>query len=277
MKTQESSCFSLKTLIPFLLISFGIAWGILALYIFAGAWAERVFGGLTGSHPLFYLAVYAPAVAACVVVVKHAGLAGLRGFLSRLLLWRCPWRWVLFLVLAVPLPFILAATVKGNLPTMLEPLRSPGVLLGTMFMMAIKGPVEEIGWRGFMLPLLQRRMAPLWAAIVLGIVWGLWHYPAFLLSGTPQSSWSFAAFFAGTVALSVLVTALFNHSGGSILFAALFHFQVINPVWPDAQPLDTVFFMALALVVTVCNRRSMLSRKQAATEVIPADGKGRNQ
>jgi hypothetical protein len=50
--------------IPFLLISFGLAWGILGLYIFLSEKMVSVFGQLTGNHPLFFLAVYAPAIAA---------------------------------------------------------------------------------------------------------------------------------------------------------------------------------------------------------------------
>ena len=50
------------SLVPFLLIAFGLAWGILGLYIFLPAAMTRVFGGLTGEHPLFYLAVYSPAL-----------------------------------------------------------------------------------------------------------------------------------------------------------------------------------------------------------------------
>ncbi|WP_425482737.1 CPBP family glutamic-type intramembrane protease [Chelativorans xinjiangense] len=37
----------------------------------------------------------------------------------------------------------------------------------TAFMLVL-GPVEEFGWRGFALPLLQRRMVPVWAGFVLG-------------------------------------------------------------------------------------------------------------
>ena len=43
--------------------------------------------------------------------------------------------------------------------------------------------------------------------------------------------------------LAVIVTPLFNSSRGSILLPALFHLQVINPIWPDAQPWDTLFFV----------------------------------
>lgn len=101
---------------------------------------------------------------------------------------------------------------------------------------AIKGPIEEFGWPGLALPLLQRKFVPIWAGQVLGVIWGFWHLPAFLLSGTPQSAWSFTPFSAGAVAASKIVTALFNASCGSILLSAWFHFQLNHPIWPDAQP-----------------------------------------
>ncbi len=57
------------------------------------------------------------------------------------------------------------------------------------------GPIEELGWRGVALPLLQRRFAPLWSSLILGGIWGLWHLPAFFLSKSPQGAWSFGSFF----------------------------------------------------------------------------------
>jgi len=53
-----------RDLIPFFAMAFLICWGILALYIFVPEPTVRRFGSLTGAHPLFYLAVYAPAIAA---------------------------------------------------------------------------------------------------------------------------------------------------------------------------------------------------------------------
>jgi len=45
-------------------------------------------------------------------------------------------------------------------------------------------PIEEFGWRGVAQPILQRHMAPIWAGVLIGIIWGFWHLPAFFLSGT---------------------------------------------------------------------------------------------
>lgn len=90
-----------------------------------------------------------------------------------------------------------------------------GVAFRALGLAAIKGPLEELAWRGVALPLLQRRFTPLRSALMLGAVWGLWHGPAFLLSGTQQSEWSLGAFFVGSLAISVIATALFNGRAGA--------------------------------------------------------------
>jgi len=265
----DSAEVPFNALMPFLLVAFGLAWGILALFIFLTDQMTALFGVLTGQHPLFFLAVYSPAIAAFIVVIYYAGSGGLRRYLARLLLWRCSRAWYAFLIIGIPLLFYGGSAMKGNLFTEPFPFSSFRALGAAMLVMAIKGPVEEFGWRGLALPLLQRKLAPIWAGLVLGVIWGLWHFPAFLLSGTPQSAWSFTPFFVGSVAVSVIVTQLFNASRGSILLSALFHYQLINPLWPDAQPYDTLFFVAAALLVVWFNRETMLNRDWGVTAVIP--------
>jgi uncharacterized protein len=256
-------------LAPFLLITFGIAWGILALYIFWPGPMGAFFGEMSGHHPLFILAVWAPAVAAFILIPRYGRRAGLRRFLSRIFLWRCHPAWYGFLV-GLPLMFYAGAAVKGNLFTDPFPFTSGTALLAAIAMTFVLGPIEEFGWRGVALPLLQRRLAPIWAALLLGVIWGIWHLPAFLLSGTPQSAWSFTPFLVGSVALSLMVTPLFNASRGSLLLPYLFHLQLINPIWPDAQPYDMIFVVAVALVVVVLNRKTMFRKTRAVTQVIPA-------
>ena len=264
----DSTLVPFNSLVPFLLIAFGLAWGIIALFIFLPDRMISLFGELTGQHPLFFLAVYAPAIAAFVVVIYYAGVGGLRRFLTRVLLWRCSSAWYAFLIIGIPLLFFGGSALKGNLFVEPVPFSSFQALVVALLFMAIKGPVEEFGWRGLALPLLQRKFAPLWAGLILGIIWGLWHLPAFLLSGTPQSAWSFTPFFVGSVAVSVIVTQLFNAARGSILLPALLHFQLINPIWPDAQPYDTLFFVATAVLVVWLNRKAMFSRECGVTEIM---------
>ena len=258
-----------RSLGPFLLISFGLAWGIIGLYIFLPEPMGVVFGQLTGDHPLFFLAVYAPAIAAFILVALNGGLGGLRHFLSRATLWRCSATWYAFLIVGIPLIFVSGSAIRGNLLTEPFPFVSFQALIVALVLAAIKGPVEEFGWRGLALPLLQRKVSPIWAGMILGAIWGLWHLPAFLLSGTQQSEWSFAAFFVGCLAISVIATALFNKSRGSILLSAFFHFTLMNPIFPDAQPYDTYLLTVVAVLIVWWNRKDMLTKEGSVTEVIP--------
>ena len=130
------------------------------------------------------------------------------------------------------------------------------------------GPVEALGWRGVALPLLQRRLTPLGASLVLGIAWGVWHLPAFLLSGTPQSAWAFGPYVVGVLALAVILTSMVNAARGSLLVAMLFHFQLNNPAWPDAQPWKNYLVAAGAVVVVLLNRRALLRRERAVSDVL---------
>lgn len=258
-----------RSFAPFLLISFGLAWGIVGLYIFLPDPMGAVLGQLTGNHPLFFLAVYAPAIAAFILVARTGGLAGLQRFLGRALLWRCSAAWYVFLIIGIPLVFIGGSALRGNLFTEPFPFTSIQVLLVALVLAAIKGPIEEFGWRGLALPLLQRMFAPIWAGLILGVIWGVWHLPAFLLSGTQQSEWSFPAFFAGCLAISVIVTALFNRSHGSILLSAVFHFQLMNPIFPDAQPYDTYLLIVVASLIVWFSRKDMFNKEGGVTDVIP--------
>lgn len=272
MATSEHSCawqIGSGQLLGFILITYGLAWSLFALFIFATDWVVGTFGELSGRHPLFILAVYAPAIAALLLVGLTAGLAGIGRFLSRLFLWRAsPW-WYGFLLLGFPLIAFAGAALKGNALSAPMYTDSFTTLLPVIGFMLVLGPIEEIGWRGFALPILQRHFVPFWAGLILGVIWSVWHLPAFLLGGTPQAAWDFMPFFAGSVACSLILTALFNNSRGSILLAMLFHFQMNNPLWPDAQPWDMAVYVGAAVLIVWLNRRSLFSRTASVTRVIP--------
>jgi hypothetical protein len=198
-----------RSLVPFLAITFGLTWGLGLLLMLFPDQITSTFGEVGYTNPLFILAVYAPGIAGILMVWWHYGLTGLVSFFRRLTLWRMPASWWLFLVVGIPAIYYLGAAVNGNLadPFPFSPWDS---VLPALLTALLIGPIEEFGWRGVAQPLLQRRFAPLWASLILGAIWGIWHVPAFLVGGTPQSAWSLLPFLLGVMALAVIFTPMFN-------------------------------------------------------------------
>lgn len=257
-----------RTLVTCFLITFGLCWGLGASMTFFPEQIEALVGPVGMTNPLFILAVYSPAIAGVGLVWWTHGLAGLKSYARRLLMFRMPAVWWVYLVVGLPAVFIAGALVKGEgFGTFaFAPWYSVLPALGLTFLL---GPMEELGWRGLALPLLLERMAPFWAGLLTGTMWALWHLPAFLIEGTPQSAWSFGAFFVGLVAAELSLTPMFEAARGSIVIPMLYHFQLNNPIWPDAQPFDSYLFVAVALVVVVLNRRTMFRRSREPIAVVP--------
>jgi hypothetical protein len=147
-----------------------------------------------------------------------------------------PLAWWAFLVMGIPAFGYVGAAIKGTI-TEPFPFSSWYAVSSAVAFALVLGPHRGVRLARRGTPsLVQRRFAPLWAGLILGSIWALWHGPAFFLSGTPQNSWSFAPYFIGVVTISVILTPMFNAARGSILIAALFHFQMMNTLMPDAQP-----------------------------------------
>jgi len=256
-----------KTLIPFLAITFGLTWGVAALLFLFYDQMVAIFGELSMSNPVFILLVYSPGIAGILLVWRTYGFKGLKSFFRRLTLWRAPAAWWVFIILGIPLIVYSGAAIKGSIADSF-PFTPWYQVFPAIALALFLGPIEEFGWRGVALPLLQRKFSPFWAGLILGCIWGIWHIPSFLGSGTPQSAWAFGPFFIGIVAMSIILTPLFNASRGSLLTSALFHFQMMNPAFPDAQPWDILLFVIAAVIIVWLNRNTMFKRGTGITEVL---------
>ena len=252
-------------------MAFGIGWGIAILMLVFQKQVESLFGEIGPTNPVFIAVVWSPAIAATYLLWRHfGGWRGLRSFYRRATLWRMPVAWWAFFIVGIPAIVYTGAFLAGS-PIEFD--FSPWyTVFGALALTMVVGPVEELGWRGLALPLLQRRHSPFVAALIVGSLWGLWHTPAFLFSDTPQAGWSFPVFVISVLALAVIVTPMFNAAKGSILIPALFHFQVNGPVWPDAQPWDTVVYVLVTVLVVVFNRKEMFTKGAGTTNVLmPGD------
>ncbi len=162
---------------------------------------------------------FVPAAAAW-LVLRVAGTAAERqAWRHRLTRIRVGWRWWTVGLFALPLTYLagigLATAVGGSFPVHPQAIALFPLLLLTNF-------GEEIGWRGYALPKLQDRMRPLPAALLVGLTWGAFHWVA--LSANAEAPLAFIAVSTiQLVAISVILTFVFNGSGESVPLMALMH------------------------------------------------------
>ena len=128
---------------------------------------------------------------------------------------------------------VLEVTLLGGQPPSLGTLirELPSSLLTlvvtAVYMLIFVTLGEEVGWRGYALPALQARYSALLASVILGVLWALWHLPVFFNPDTSYSTLPFLLFLVFLVPVAILITWLFNSTGGSVLMAMFFH-AVIN-------------------------------------------------
>lgn len=178
-------------------------------------------------------------IAAIVSQAYESGKAGLRGWWKRVTHWRVGWRgygMMLALIGIIYLPIFILGMVKGPLPAASQ-VSTVLMSLVPMFVYTFfASGMEEPGWRGYLLPSLQTRMSAKKASFIVGVVWGLWHWPVFIPiyintlnspGGVPQAVTTLLVqvvlYTAGSIMSGVLIyTWLYNRTGSAFL-CILFH------------------------------------------------------
>ncbi|NSW54151.1 MAG: CPBP family intramembrane metalloprotease [Anaerolineae bacterium] len=240
------------------------------LLAFATAWLGWVPIAL-GSHgiapfdnPYFQFLLLLPAIGpafAAILVTRAAhGKAGVRALLRACVQWRTGVVWYLVAVLG-PLAVLLAAQGITKLLGLPVTHAAPQgdllpMVISALVMALLSNPFEEMGWRGFALPHLQKRYTALPATLVVGVLWGLWHLPLFFWAGNPISEHPFLPWLISTVAAAFVYTWLYNSTKGSILLVALFHvalntFGVLVPGVSVSALAILYSLAAIALVAVV--------------------------
>jgi hypothetical protein len=112
---RQADGMSTRTLLAFFAITFGLCWGVASLLLVFADQLEPLFGPVSGTNPVFVLAVYAPGIAAVALVWRHYGVKGLGSFFKRVTLWRMPIVWWAFLLLGIPAVKYLGAAINGTI------------------------------------------------------------------------------------------------------------------------------------------------------------------
>ena len=174
-----------------------------------------------------------PAISGLVCARLIGGRSTFRLLLGRIGRWRVPVKWHLvawlgpFVVLTAALG---AARLWGAVDLHGVGLQSveladlPLALYG-LCVIIFYGFGEEIGWRGFALPVLQNRFSALQSTLILTMIWAVWHMPLFWFSPGLASLGLGGVIGWGLSLLTgaIILTWLTNSTGGSVFIAAGLH------------------------------------------------------
>jgi hypothetical protein len=171
------------------------------------------------------LVPFGPLIAAVIVALLAGGRRELWALLRQLGRWRVHPIWYAIALLGPP---VLAGLTAVLAVAAGAPVRGTGGYTDwraiTYFFLStiiIVGLFEEVGWRGFALPRLQLRLDAIWAALVLGVLWGLWHLPELISDPTGQRPPM--QFLIWALALSVILSWLYNSTNGSLPIVIICH------------------------------------------------------
>jgi len=152
---------------------------------------------------------------------------------------RLTWPWVVAVV-AIPFGLQIASGAFDGLlggagPSWGEAagafLADPATQILSLWIISLVPFFEEMGWRGYAQDRLMERHGAVGASVILGVVWSVWHLPAFFVPGTYHASMGFFTleallFFVGVVALSMVVSWIYINTRRSILIMVVLHAMV---------------------------------------------------
>src|SRR5919112_5952810 len=234
-------------LITFFVLTYALAW-ILWLPLVVLQDTIPAAPGLV----LVLLGSNVPSLLAIVLTVLLLGRGALRKLLGRLLIWRVNPLWYLVVVLG---PAALAggmvafnAFVGGPAISVSVPLLTVVITLA-FFIFPGSALGEEIGWRGYALPRLQSGRSALSASLILGVIWAFYHLPLFFTGQAFRSPSLLVPFVVSGLALSVIITWVYNSTGGSLLLVVLLHAAANLPLTLLLEPLGSRAMVPFMLYV----------------------------
>lgn len=216
-------------LVTYLILTYAISWIIVAPLIASA----QGFIDVPVPFALHYLNDYGPLLAALITAGITSGAEGIRDLTRRMVRWRVGLGWVLVAAFSPLAVYGIAVGIVVGLGDPPPDLSRLGTILyipylgwvGWVFWILTAGIGEESGWRGYALPKLQSRMSALSATLIVTLFWVGWHLPRFFYYGAyMQLGFSVLPLVAhGFLAMSIVLTWLYNSTRGSILMVALFH------------------------------------------------------
>lgn len=202
-----------------------------------------------------------PLIAAIITSALESGRKGVAVLWRTSARWRIGGRWygiMLAILLFINLPALLIGLVRGPLPAASQVSTVLIWFVPVFIYTFFASGLEEPGWRGYALPNLQSRFSARRSSVIVGVVWGIWHWPVFLpvynsVLSSPGGSVPEAVItvliqlalyiLSSMLSGALIYTWLYNRTG-SVFLCILFH-----TLHNNALTFTAMLFPALAAMI----------------------------
>ena len=211
------------------------------------------------------------------------GKEGFRKLRAQLLTWRVGIQWYVYALLAAPvIASVILLILSGNSTEFKLGVfgadQKLGIIIIGLFTGLMVGLFEELGWSGFVIPEMRKRHSILNTGLLVGLIWGAWHFILFWegdsFSGSLPLLIILARLFAWLPPYRVFMVWILDRTGSMLLVilthaSLVFTTTVLVPMTLIGKPLLTwllvwglvLWVFVLAMVLT---KGSILSRKPTA-------------
>ncbi|WP_158211894.1 CPBP family intramembrane glutamic endopeptidase [Robiginitalea sediminis] len=178
-------------------------------------------GFSSGNKNLSILSVFTPSLVALILTAKASGRKGLHALFIQQTFRRTHLLWLLLCLLGIPMLAALAVLTELGFDLSHFQLRTTQILPQSAVIILI-ALGEEYGWRGYLFPKLRQRFNVLLSGILVGLVWGLWHFPAYLIGTGVPLDMEFPVFLLWVLLASIVIGWIYSRTE-SVLTSILVH------------------------------------------------------
>ncbi|MEZ2414504.1 CPBP family intramembrane glutamic endopeptidase [Muriicola sp. E247] len=210
-----------------------------------------------GDSNISILSVFTPSILALIFTAISKGKKGVYELFIKQTIRKINFKWLLLSIVAIPLIASLAVLTSLNFDLSKFSLRTTQ-LLPQFVVIILIALGEEYGWRGFLLPKLIKKFNLLYSSIILGLIWGFWHLPAYFIGTGVPLQMNFMVFLLWVIVGTLFISWIYYYTK-SVLTSILahisanaaFNYLLILPEFTGSINTFLFFMLYMAIMMTI--------------------------
>ena len=254
-----------KPIRKYLIITLGISWS--AMFLMLGVEKLQLLSAdVLKIVVMLVVALFgagAPGISVYILLKSEGIIKGFKEYFNRVFEYKSRKDFWITLALVFAFSWIMHAYLG-------ERVKEISVLLAPFLLvfMIPGGGWEELGWRGFLQPVLEEKAGFIPGTILMGIIWAVWHLPLWLLKSADQSRFLFSAFCMYCIMLSFLlgITYAMTKSVWAVILVHAWQ-NVMTTLYRPKMLMDSpseIFYIIFGVVVigSIIAHYVLISRKK---------------